>query len=173
MEVKHTSQSKFFTGNEVEHTPLRGEGLLFVIGIQPVDTIIKLADQNWARGVYLGADCSFNPTSLESWNEWDQMVKGLIDADLWVTLDFSVEKAQMVQDRITYATHRKFIPMISVKLAHVEKFNYNAIVKIDDIGFNSTNPGVWCWPLHDLMDRDRFTDWDEYANDQIIEDDEK
>lgn len=171
--MKHTSQSKFFTGTEVERTPLFGKELLFVIGIQSVDTIIKIADQNWVKGIYLGADCSFNPSSLDSWAKWDQMVTGLIDANFWVTLDFSVDKSQLVQDKITYATHRKFIPMISVRIAHVEKFNYNATVKIDDIGFNSTNPGVWCWPLRDLMDRDRFTDWDEYANDQIIEDDEK
>lgn len=170
MEVKHTSQSKFFTGTEVERTPLFGKELLFVIGIQSVDTIIKIADQNWVKGIYLGADCSFNPSSSENWYEWDQMVTGLIDANFWVTLDFSVDKSQLVQDKITYATHRKFIPMISVRIAHVEKFNYNATVKIDDIGFNSTNSGVWCWPLRDLMDRDRFTNWDEYANDQIIED---
>ena len=169
--MKHTSQSNFFTGVEIERTPLYGKELLFVIGIQPVDTIIKLADQHWVKGVYLGADCSFSPASLESWAKWDQMVTGLIDANLWVTLDFTVEKSQYVQDKITYATHRKFIPMISVKLAHVEKFNYNATLKIDDIGFNSTNPGVWCWPLRDLMDRDCFTNWDDYANDQIIEDD--
>jgi hypothetical protein len=172
MEVKHTSQSEFFTGVEIEHTPLFGKELLFVVGIHPVDTIIKLANQNWIKGVYLGADCSFNPASLESWKKWDQMVTGLIDANFWVTLDFTVEKAQFVQDKITYATHRKFIPMISVKLAHVEKFNYNTTVKIDDIGFDATNPGVWCWSLRDLMDRDRFTNWDNYANDQIIKDGE-
>ena len=170
MGVKHTSKSNFFTGIEVEHTHLRGEELLFVIGVQPVDTIIKIADRRQCMGVYLGADGSFNPASLESWEKWNQMVTALIDAGLWVTLDFTLEKAQYVQDKITYATHRKFIPMISVKLAHVEKFNYNTTVKIDDIGFDSTNPGVWCWPLRDLMDRDRFTDWDAYENDKIIED---
>ena len=43
------------------------------------------------------------------------------------------------------------------------------MVKIDDTGFNETNPGVWCHSLHDLMAHDKFTDWLKYRNDQIIE----
>ena len=44
----------------------------------------------------------------------------------------------------------------------------NTMVKIDDKGFNASNPGVWCHSLHDLMDRDKFTDWSKYGLDKVL-----
>jgi hypothetical protein len=62
----------------------------------------------------------------------------------------------------------KFIPMISVEIPDVEVYNYNTVVKIDDIDMDHSNPGVWCHSLHDLLDRDVFTSWDEYQGDELI-----
>jgi hypothetical protein len=44
------------------------------------------------------------------------------------------------------------------------------MVKIDDKDFQATNPGVWCHRLHNLMDEQRFTNWEEYKNDKIVDD---
>ena len=41
--------------------------------------------------------------------------------------------------------------------------------EIDDKGFDASNPGVWCHSLHDLMDREKFTDWGKYGLDKILE----
>ena len=49
--------------------------------------------------------------------------------------------------------------------------NYNACVKIDDIGFNDTNPGVWVQQVRDLLDSNKFTPWTKYNNDKIIQGD--
>jgi hypothetical protein len=49
--------------------------------------------------------------------------------------------------------------------------NYNTCVKIDDIGFNDTNPGVWVQQVKDLLDSNKFTPWIKYKNDKIIQGD--
>jgi hypothetical protein len=58
--------------------------------------------------------------------------------------------------------------MISVKLPYIKQFNYNATLKLDDIDFDSTNPGVWTHSLHKLMDRRKFTPWTDYSKDEVI-----
>jgi hypothetical protein len=58
--------------------------------------------------------------------------------------------------------------MISVKIPYLTQLNYNATIKIDDKGFEATNPGVWTHQLHDLMKREKFTDWDQYKDDAIL-----
>ena len=42
-----------------------------------------------------------------------------------------------------FTSHFNFIPLISIKIPHVDKLNYNACIKLDDVGFESTNFGVW------------------------------
>jgi len=42
------------------------------------------------------------------------------------------------------------------------------MLKIDDVDFDATNPGVWTHSLHSLMSRDTFTSWDQYSKDQTI-----
>ena len=42
------------------------------------------------------------------------------------------------------------------------------MLKIDDKDFKATNPGVWTHSLHDLMDRETFTDWTKYQLDKVI-----
>ena len=64
--------------------------------------------------------------------------------------------------------HRRFIPMISVKLPYIQQLGYNATIKLDDKDFEATNPGVWCHNLQSLTNRNVFTDWDEYKNDQPL-----
>ena len=64
--------------------------------------------------------------------------------------------------------HRRFIPQISVKLPYLQQLGYNATIKLDDIDFEYSNPGVWCHRLRDLTTTDTFTDWDQYGKDEII-----
>jgi ABC-type transport system substrate-binding protein len=44
-----------------------------------------------------------------------------------------------------------------------------AVVKIDDLTWGKTNPGVWTHQLHDLMAKDKYTYWDQYTSDTNID----
>jgi hypothetical protein len=120
--------------------------------------------------VYFGTGTSFTPdlTDTVEIEAWDSMINQIIAHDLWATLDFDVKYCKIVQE-MSCASNRRFVPMISVKIPNVNQFNYNTTLKIDDTDFDCTNPGVWCWQMHDLTRRDRFSDWENYRNDTIIE----
>ena len=55
-----------------------------------------------------------------------------------------------------------------VVVPYVAQWNYNTMIKIDDKDFKASNPGVWCHSLHDLMDRNKFTDWSKYGLDKVL-----
>ena len=55
-----------------------------------------------------------------------------------------------------------------VVVPYVKQWGYNAMIKIDDKDFKASNPGVWCHSLHDLMDREKFTDWGKYGLDKVL-----
>jgi hypothetical protein len=163
---------KFFHGIEVEHTPAYGLMTLFVVGIRNVDDILKYADRNDCEHIYLGANQSFFPEGHvlghPGLDDWDKLItKVLTNTKLFVTLDFDVKWVEHILD-YGWTEHIHFIPMISVKLPYVTQLGYNASLKIDDIDFDKSNPGVWTHQVHDLLDRNRFTPWREYSSDTII-----
>lgn len=168
---------EFFVGTEVEHSPAHGLRTLFVVGLQTVERIQDvLADFNsltdtnqHVRHIYFGANMSFDlgNKDADGWHAWEVMIEHFLDQGYLCTLDISTDQIQGLLDG-GLVENNSFIPMISVKLPYTKLFNYNTTVKIDDVGFNKTNPGVWCWSLKDLMDRERFTDWRAYQQDQPI-----
>jgi hypothetical protein len=95
------------------------------------------------------------------------MIDQCLDSDYWCTLDFDVSQVQGVLE-CTFIGHRRFIPQVSVKIPYLTQLGYNATIKLDDIDFAATNPGVWCHSLHSLTTRETFTNWDEYSKDEII-----
>lgn len=159
---------KFFVGTEVEHSPAYGLKTLFVVGLQSTDEIKKLANQNSCEHIYFGANMSFNPTSDEEWYQWEEMVCELMRVGFLATLDVKLEHVdKLTETKMSELT--QFIPMISVKIPHIKLLNLNTTVKIDDIGFNETNPGVWCHQLSKLTDKKVFTDWSKYTTDTILQ----
>jgi hypothetical protein len=68
-----------------------------------------------------------------------------------------------------YNAYDNFIPQLRVSIPFVQHWNYNTMIKIDDIDFEATNPGVWTHSLHDLQDRSKFTPWSDYSKDEVIE----
>ena len=166
----------YFIGTEVENTPMKGETTLFVVGVQPVDKIVSIINEQNSyndtskhiRHIYLGTSQSFHPHSPYDWDSWDQMIKPLLVKDYWVTLDFGVEYCKDLNEQ-SWNEYNTFIPMISVKIPYIKQYNYNATLKIDDNTWGDTNPGVWCHPLNELMTRDVYTDWKDYVGDTIVE----
>ena len=156
----------YFTGYEVEHTPVHGEHTLFVVGPQDPAEVIAKAKKEAVEHVYLGANQSFNIDGGTS-KQWDGLVEELCQAGFWVTLDYDVRYHEYVLDS-GYNEHNKFISMISVKMPYIDQLNYNACVKIDDKDFKASNAGVWVHYARDLQPRDKFTSWEKYENDSPI-----
>lgn len=156
------SQVKFFTGSEVEHTPVYGHNTLFVVGLQPLEDVLTQIEFTGVTHVYLGADGSYFEDEA-----WDKLVFGLVDSGIWVTLDFDIKSVEWILES-GYAEYSNFIPMISAKLPYIQQLGYNACLKIDDKEFEASNHGVWVHRVHDLMDKSVFTPWRDYTNDEIV-----
>jgi hypothetical protein len=155
----------FFYGTEVEQTPAFGKRTLFVVGVQSINRIAERVIG--CDHIYFGANMSFprRPTYHE-YRPWHDMIEYFLERDYWCTLDMDVDSMGEFHDG-NLCEYRRFIPMISVKLPYINLLNYNAVLKIDDRDFESTNPGVWCHRVHKLTNPESFTDWDQYKNDSI------
>jgi hypothetical protein len=166
----------FFVGTEIEHSPAMNQRTMFVIGLQSVEQILWHIGETDRRSkepithAYFGANQSFpNPAvnDAETWNAWEVMIQAVLDRGYWCTLDLDVSAVSgLTEGGLT--ENAQFIPMISVKLPYIKLLGYNATVKIDDTDFQATNPGVWCHSLHDLMQRQKFTSWNQYTKDEIV-----
>jgi len=163
-----TSKVKAFIGTEVEHTPAYGKKTLFIVGIADVNNIIGSCKENNIDHVYLGANHSFTVDTDAPDEDWDNMVFGLLDAGLWVTLDYTVKHHEWVLES-GYTEQHRFIPMISVRLPYIEQLGYNACIKLDDKTFDATNHGVWVHRVYNLKKDEVFTDWSKYTQDQPVD----
>jgi len=162
----------FFVGTEIERTPAYRMKTLFVVGIQDPYVIMDLARNNRCTHIYFGANQSFPSLEVNdalNWRLWEDMIYVCLDSEdeFWCTLDFDVAQVEGLLES-GLVEKRQFIPQISVKLPYLQQLGYNATIKIDDKDFKATNPGVWCHNLHDLLDRNKFTSWDQYGKDEII-----
>lgn len=161
--------AQFFTGIEVEHTPAYGKNTLFVVGIQPSINIWAQCSPRYTtiEHLFFGANHSFDVTTQEEFDVWEKQITEFLELDMLCSLDIPVNSASFVVNS-KLNNYNTFIPQIRVPVPLVQKWNYNTMIKIDDIGFNKTNPGVWTHSLHDLKDREKFTDWQAYTNDKLI-----
>lgn len=164
----------FFIGDEIERTPAYGMRTLFVVGVHEPQDILEMLQTKLAYSdiehIYFGANQSFNPkgtNDVETWRPWEDMIYVLLENDYWCTLDLDVRDVEGLLES-GLIEKRRFIPQISVKLPYLQQLGYNATIKIDDVDFAATNPGVWCHKLHDLLNSDKFTNWDQYGKDEII-----
>jgi hypothetical protein len=161
---------KFFVGTEIERTPAFNMKTLFVVGTHNPKKIISKAILNKCNHIYFGANQSFPKLEIndaDGWNPWEKMIQACLDKDFWCTLDLDVAQAEgLLECGLT--EYRRFIPQISVKLPYLTQLGYNATIKIDDKGFEASNPGVWCVPIGAITQRKYFTNWDEYSKDEIL-----
>ena len=158
----------FFYGTEVEHTPALGKKTLFVVGVQTTDDIA--AHLQGCEHIYFGANQSFPNLAIndaDAWWAWEDMITTFLKKDYLCTLDIDVGCAEGLLESGLCERHN-FIPMISVKLPYIRQLGYNAVLKIDDKDFAATNPGVWCHSIHNLQNRDHFTDWSKYTKDETL-----
>jgi hypothetical protein len=159
----------FFVGTEVEHTPAFGMRTLFVTGVQPVDEIAYHFDKHpdGIEHIFFGANHSYNPRNYDEHKAWENMIRFFLDKDYLCSLDIPLNQVEAFNDS-GLCESDNFIPQIRVPIPYVKLWNYNTMLKIDDKDFKATNPGVWSHSLHTLMDRSKFTDWNQYKNDEIV-----
>lgn len=162
----------YFTGVEVENTPAKGMPTLFVVGLQPPAIVIENAKKAGVRHIYIGANMSLHGVANDdhfTWRQWDSMIESILEAKVVDYLTVDIEAGQIEGFlESTMSEENQVIPMISVKLPYSRLLNYNTTIKIDDKGFDQTNPGVWCHSLHELMDRKTFTPWSAYSGDSPV-----
>lgn len=171
-ETGEVEQVIFFTGREVEKTPAFGKQTLFVTGVQPVKEIEEHYIKEKCQHIFFGANHSFHPgvnfpQDADAWNEWDNMIMYFLEKDILCSLDLPHSHAEALLESILIEQNN-FIPQIRIPLPYIKQYNYNTMIKLDDRDFNSTNPGVWCHRLHNLMNEENFTDWTKYGLDKII-----
>ena len=158
----------FFTGIEVEKTPAFGMKTLFVTGIQDYNEIMKHYTDEQCEHIFFGANHSYNPKTSDEFEDWDLAIRAFLQEGILCSLDIpSTINLEWFLDG-GLVENENFIPQIRVVVPYVKQWNYNTMVKIDDKDFKASNPGVWCHSLHDLMDREKFTDWGKYGLDKVI-----
>lgn len=162
--------ANFFIGGEVEKTPAYAKKTLFVIGRQNLDEIFKLAKENKVSHVFMGANHSYKATYDAKDTYWNDTITALLDKGYWVTLDYPAQQHGNLLNLLSKGVwqSRLFVPLLSIRIPHVQTSNPNLTIKIDDINFKFTNPGVWCLHHHEATDSNRFTDWSEYDSDVVI-----
>ena len=159
----------FFFGKEVEHTPALGLDTLFVVGVQSTDAIANALSgaSRQIQHIFFGANHSFDPKTADEWQAWENMVTFFLDRDYLCSLDIPISAVEQFNDG-GLNDYNNFIPQIRIPIPYIKLWNYNTMLKIDDKDFAATNPGVWTHSLHNLKDRNVFTDWSEYKNDQVL-----
>ena len=159
----------FFTGVEVEKTPAFGMKTLFVTDIQDYNEIMKHYTDEQCEHIFFGANHSYNPKTADDFEDWDLAIRAFLQEGILCSLDIpSTINLEWFLDG-GLVENENFIPQIRVVVPYVKQWNYNTMVKIDDKDFKASNPGVWCHSLHDLMDREKFTDWSKYSLDKPLE----
>ena len=159
---------KWFIGNEVERTPAYGLKTLFVVGIQDYNEVMKIYTDEKCKHIFFGANHSYNPITTEDFDAWDLMIRAFTDLDILCSLDIpsNINLEWFMEGGLIESDN--FIPQIRVTVPYVKQWNYNTMIKIDDKDFKASNPGVWCHSLHKLMDRNVFTPWSAYTDDEVI-----
>jgi len=156
----------FFVGSEVEKTPAFGLKTLFVVGIQSYIEIKQHLANEQCQHIFFGANHSFDPIT-NNYDSWEDMITPLLNEGILCSLDIPLSAVDDFHDG-GLCEHNNFIPQIRIPIPYIKLWNYNTMIKIDDKGFKATNPGVWCHSLHDLMDREKFTDWPKYGLDKLL-----
>jgi hypothetical protein len=163
----------FFVGKEVEHTPAFGMLTLFVTGVHTPEEVQTAFDAHYALGgypiehIFFGANHSFNPAGYDEHKQWEDMIFHFLKKEILCSLDIPMSQVEEFHES-GYCEYDNFIPQIRVPIPYIKLWNYNTMLKIDDKDFKATNPGVWSHSLHKLMNRENFTDWSQYKNDEVL-----
>jgi hypothetical protein len=177
---KGYENANFFIGPEIEHTTAYGKKTLFVRNLQSTELVEKLAREHHTPHIFIGVSRSFDSLELKDGvymvgdtlaADWEKQIHYLLDQGFMVTLDYPAHKHYDVLKVLNPGIwqSRNFIPMLAVPVPCIETSSHNLTIKIDDSNFAETNPGVWCLNFSEVTDSNRFTGWQEYGDDMILD----
>jgi len=157
---------KVFVGPEIEHTPAYGRTTLFLAtNSLTTDQILELSIKNKCEAVYFGANRCFQNNIANQ----EVQVNKILNQGYYVTIDYPYAEHKEVKRRFADVwKHEKFIPFCSIIFPRSEDDD-NLCVKVDDVDFNSTNPGVWTMTMDHFKQSAGFTSWREYKKDKILD----
>lgn len=163
------NNAEFFFGREVEHTPTLDQHTLFVIGYQSVESIEQALAQSTQdiQHIFFGANDSYRPKTNPDYVGWENVIMTFLGRGYWCSLDIPFQYVEEFHEG-GLCEHDRFIPIIKIPIPYIKLWNYNTCIKIDDKDFAATNPGVWVHNLHDVLDREKFTDWSKYDKDLVV-----
>jgi len=156
-------EAEFIIGREHRKTPAYGMQTLTC----PVQAEFKHIDS------IKPAHCkhlSFGPipkteTSKAQIIKWTSIVRLYLEAGNWCTLEIDIAHWDLIQET-ALVNYPRFVLLVKLPLANVDKIGYNACIVIDDNEFGGSNGGVWTHELHNLRQRQYFTRWDDYHGDR-------
>ena len=159
---------RFFVGDEVERTKFFGLKTLFVVGDQPTQEIIQKTAQMRLPHVFLGANMSLNQLTFQRVRE---IIQELLKFNLKVTIDGGYNEINELCGTIPDLVENENVCLIAqLKVPYIDLLTKaQTYIKLDDVGFRSTNDGVWVYPLKDLLNQRFFTEWDSYGQDQTLD----
>lgn len=170
MDTNISKEASYYIGHQTETTPSQGKLTLFVVGMRSVAEIehfVEVAKEKHPNlnHIYFGALGSFYKKV-----GWNDMITEFLDKGMEVSFEYGVDCHSYLLGQLDDEVwgSRNFTPILNAKMPHLTKLNQNATMKIDDEEFNSTNDGVYCLPVREAMDSNRFTAWHEYGNVDIL-----
>lgn len=163
-----TNTAKMFVGLEVERTPYFGLRTLFVVASpqDQVDLITTLAEQNNCTHIFLGANHSYEPQSIEEALEWSKAI-GVLSKKFKVSVDVGSNFLHYFRRSNAHLIENVCL-QIRLEISHIQEYNDLVMIKIDDSGFKHGNPGIWTTPLTKICVEENFTAWDAYNQDRIV-----
>ena len=86
-----------------------------------------------------------------------------------VTVDYPHSLHSQVKEKFkTLWNNPLFIPFCSIIFPHSED-DEQLYIKVDDVDFNATGPGVWTMSMNHFKQTSGFTSWKEYNQDEPME----
>lgn len=173
-----TDRVSHFIGREVENTPAYGLETLFIVPDgKSTDEIIQIIKKHESEveNVYLNAnhimiEHEMDPSDFFS-RDWGSVLETIEKSRhiKYATIEiFNPLNIAMLEDFLK--KYKKLIFNVSIQIPNAEEYRNRVSIKIDDIDFKATNPGVWSCVVTDIMAHSyTFTPWEQYKKDRIIE----
>ena len=157
-----------FVGIEVERTPCYGMKTYFVVGV-PKDTPYNFVNKvlkHDAEQIYFGANHSFKNWKDKWTDPMFDLIKECLNAKLHVTVD--VDPVTVPPGIKQFLSNSKFSLTYAIVVPSIDKIKGTINIKLDDEGFEATNPGVWSTTIETIKVPNNYTGWDEYKKDKPV-----
>lgn len=147
----------FSLGRENRNTPAQGMQTLTLPQAYQFRTIDSIKPEHCKHLCFGPVPKDISKTDIV---KWLATVRLYLDAGNWCTLEISTSHWDTVQESVL-VNYPRFILLVKLPLANIDKVGYNACIVIDDPRPEGSNGGVWIHELHNLRQRQYFTSWDE------------